>query len=90
VDDPCASVHTGGVDPSERRTLHWDFFGPSAEGTATHFVRHLDELLQREQLAGECEVGHGSEEPGHHGAWCRCPTERVELLTRALRPRRIT
>ena len=30
--------------------FHWDFFGPDAEPTAEHFLRHLDTFCQREGI----------------------------------------
>lgn len=72
-----------------RPRLLWDFFGPTALGTAEHFHRHLDEFLAREQLTG-CETGVLDVEAGRHAAaWCRCPPALVPILVRALRPRRI-
>jgi pimeloyl-ACP methyl ester carboxylesterase len=69
--------------------LHWDYFGSTAEGTAGHFRAHLDEFLLREGLAG-CETGIEIITPGHHAAaWCRCPESLVDVLGRALRPRRV-
>ena len=69
--------------------LYWDYFGPTAEGTAEHFRVHLDEFLQRERLEG-CETGVEVVTPGHHAAaWCRCPEPLVDTLGRALRPRRL-
>ena len=69
-------------------TLYWDFHGPTAQGTAEHFHRHLDEFLQREQLHG-CETGVAIIERGRHAAaWCRCPVALVSTLRGALRPRR--
>lgn len=71
-------------------TLYWDYFGPTAEGTAEHFRVHLDEFLLRERLDG-CETGVELFTPGHHAAaWCRCPESLVETLGRALRPRRVS
>ncbi|PRP90268.1 Alpha/beta hydrolase family protein [Enhygromyxa salina] len=70
-------------------TLYWDFFGPTAQGTAEHFHGHLDEFLAREGFA-DCETGVEGVEPGRHvAAWCRCPEELVSTLGRALRPRRV-
>jgi pimeloyl-ACP methyl ester carboxylesterase len=72
-----------------RPVLYWDFFGPTAQGTAEHFHRHLDEFLVREQLEG-CETGVETPEPGRHAAaWCRTPEELVAVLSRALKPRRV-
>jgi alpha-beta hydrolase superfamily lysophospholipase len=71
-------------------TLWWDYLGPTAEGTAAHFRAHLDEFLLREKLDG-CETGVEVITPGHHAAaWCRCPAASLEILRRALRPRRVS
>lgn len=69
------------------RTYFWDFFGPRAEGTATHFVVHLDEFLAREGLDG-CTTGRVSQGRGHHAATCRAPERHWPALERALRPKR--
>lgn len=74
-------------DPAGASTLHWDFFGPRAAGTAAHFRRHLDEFLAREGLAG-CATGLASAGPGHEGVWCRAPRATADVVARALRPRR--
>ncbi|KIG12229.1 hypothetical protein DB30_01775 [Enhygromyxa salina] len=69
--------------------LYWDFFGPTAQGTAEHFHRHLDEFLTRERLEG-CETGVAVIEPGRHAvATCRCPESLVAVIGRALRPHRV-
>ncbi len=69
------------------RRYFWDFFGPDAEGTAAHFVRHLDEFLSRNHLSG-CSTGTTSAGPGHHAAYCDAPPEVGSAIERALRPRR--
>ena len=68
-------------------TFSWDFRGPRAEGTARHFVVHLDEFLHRESVAG-CSTGVEQVAPAHWAAWCRAPGETAEVVQRALRPRR--
>jgi len=73
------------------RIYFWDFFGLRAEGTARHFVEHLDQFLEREGFH-QCETGAGSRGPGHAAAWCRVPPEAEQEVHRgiqkALRPRR--
>jgi hypothetical protein len=67
--------------------FYWDFFGPRAEGTARHFLRHLDERLAREGIAaGETAV----EEPtrGHWAVRCALTAPDAGRLRNALRPRR--
>lgn len=68
-------------------TYFWDFFGPSAPGTAEHFRKHLNDFLARHALTG-CEVGLTSAGPGHQAAYCVAPPEAQPLIERALRPRR--
>ena len=70
------------------RTLYWDYFGPDAAGTAEHFRVHLDEFLLREALQG-CTTGVEVSAPGRAAAWCRCPESILDVIGRALRPRRV-
>lgn len=67
-------------------TYLWDFFGPTAEGTAAHFEVHLRQFLDEHGIA-DCETGTESEGEGHRAARCsvREPNPTIE---RALRPRR--
>lgn len=69
------------------RTFYWDFFGPNAERTASHFKQHLDQFLSKNQLAG-CETGVASEQPGHFAAFCRTPPAHENALAKSLRPQR--
>jgi hypothetical protein len=64
----------------------WDFHGPHAEGTARHFLEHLETFCRQLALAG-CEAGLESQGPGHHAVWCRTPEPAVAAIPR-LRPRR--
>lgn len=74
--------------PGDLVTLHWDFFGPRARGTAAHFERHVTEFLQREALATGATTGLASTGPFHAECWCRAPRDRAEAIALALRPRR--
>ncbi len=65
----------------------WDFYGPRAEGTARHFLRHLEEFLERHDLRG-CELDTSSDGEGHVAARCRAPLEAQTSIERALRPQR--
>lgn len=69
------------------RTFYWDFFGPRAEGTAQHFVRHLEEFLAKHELEG-CTVGTRSEQEGHMAALCQVTEALEAVLEKALRPNR--
>jgi uncharacterized protein len=68
-------------------TFYWDFFGPNATGTATHFEKHLQEFLRKNAVAG-CETGTESAGEGHVAAFCVTPPGAVEVVERALRPKR--
>jgi hypothetical protein len=80
-DTPPTTVPHGEV------VLLWDFFGPTALGTARHFLIHLDEFLAREGL-GPLPTGVGTETAGHVAAWCQAPSDHEAVLVRALRPKR--
>jgi len=81
VSDPIASGEDGSV------TFYWDFFGPNATGTATHFEKHLQQFLQKNAVAG-CETGTESAGEGHLGVFCVTPSAAVEIVEQALKPKR--
>lgn len=64
----------------------WDFFGPNAEGTARHFLRHLEQYWVKSGLEG-CEGGLESEATGHHAVWCRTPPA-ADAAIMQLKPKR--
>lgn len=74
------------AEPAEV-TFLWDFFGPDANGTATHFEKHLREFLTRNALEG-CTTGTESQGEGHSAAFCVTPPSARAAVERALRPRR--
>ncbi len=69
------------------KTYYWDFFGPNAEGTAEHFVRHVAELFEKNGIAG-CTLDTMSAGEGHCAARCRATPEAEGPIERALRPKR--
>ncbi|MGB1013779.1 MAG: hypothetical protein ACPG4T_06575 [Nannocystaceae bacterium] len=72
------------------RKLHWDFFGPHAEGTARHYLRHLHTFIEQHSL-GDCESGVHTLAPNHFGTWCIAASAGDEQkLIEQLRPRRAT
>ena len=73
--------------PAAATTYYWDFFGPNAERTASHFEEHLKQFLATNALAG-CETGLESAGAGHFAAFCVAPVEAGQGIERALRPRR--
>lgn len=64
----------------------WDFFGPHAEGTAKHFLRHLEQYWAKAAVEG-CEAGLESDGAGHHAVWCKTPAA-ADAAILQLRPRR--
>jgi hypothetical protein len=71
------------------KSYFWDFFGPRAEGTAQHFLRHLRDFLQKNGCP-EMPSGLRSEGAGHQSVYCSPPPEYEESIARSLRPRRVT
>lgn len=67
--------------------FHWDFFGPTAKGTAEHFVRHLKEFINQRELKS-CELGIDSADRTHWAAWCRTGAGHREVFENTLRPAR--
>jgi hypothetical protein len=67
--------------------LIWDFFGPRAERTARHHCVHLDEFVQREQIA-DTKSGAEAGESGHWMAWLELDVSDKDRVRAALRPRR--
>jgi hypothetical protein len=70
------------------KTYYWDFFGPNADGTAEHFVRHLNEFFAKNGILG-CETDTMSAGVGHRAARCRAPEAAEPVIERALRPKRM-
>ena len=68
-------------------TYYWDFFGPRAEGTAKHFLAHLDAFLQKHVLDG-CKTGVDSSGSGHQAVFCKTPDAHADLVKRVLKPQR--
>ncbi|MBC7541839.1 MAG: hypothetical protein H7338_03830 [Candidatus Sericytochromatia bacterium] len=67
--------------------FYWDFYGGSAEGTATHFHKHLDEFLTRNGITG-CRTGMLQAGKVQFAAWCEAPADHQAAIAKALRPRR--
>jgi hypothetical protein len=73
-------------EPSQR-TYFWDFFGPRAQPTASHFKRHLQGFLHQHGIAALPLVDDSSA-PGHHAVGVTTPQEHWQLIEKALRPKR--
>ena len=69
--------------------LYWDYYGPSAEGTAMHFKHHLEEWIQRSGLESsllKTQVEKNTEM--HFSATCIIKLSDGEGVYRALRAHR--
>jgi hypothetical protein len=73
----------------DRTAFYWDFFGPDAEGTATHHAKHLREAVEKNRWQGsEVHVYALDAEAGHWVAELVAPSELEERIRGALKPRR--
>ena len=75
------------MSEAEQRTYYWDFFGPRAEPTASHFKRHLKGFLEQHGL-GELPLLQEAKTAMHHVIGVQAPTPHWELIEKALRPKR--
>lgn len=66
--------------------FHWDFFGPDAEGTAHHFVHHLEEFCAKEGVAPF--EAWTTREGARHVANLECDEAHMALVRDRLRPKR--
>lgn len=69
------------------KTYYWDFFGPNAASTATHFLKHLGEFLETNVIEG-CIIDLTSAGDGHQAARCVAPEPAQNVIERSLRPKR--
>ena len=66
--------------------FHWDFFGPDAQPTAEHFLRHLDTFCTRESISG---YRHWvTRLPIRCTATLECEDRHLVVIRDALKPRR--
>lgn len=66
--------------------FHWDFFGPDAPTTATHFLKHMDDFCAREGLA---DYRHWTTtKPVVTTATLECDEAHLVLVRDRLRPKR--
>jgi hypothetical protein len=74
-------------EPTSKKLL-WDFFGPHALRTATHFQTHLQEFLSRHNLANVATHVESAGQ-GHQAVSCSVDAEVAQTLQAALRPNRV-
>ena len=66
--------------------FHWDFFGPDAQTTAEHFLKHVDTFCIKEGVA---EFDHWTtDRPVRVEATLECDAEHMLLIRDALKPKR--
>jgi hypothetical protein len=64
--------------------FHWDFFGPDAETTAKHFLKHLDDFCAREGITG---YRHAVQKQAVRcTAVLECDEKYLKMIRDALRP----
>ncbi len=66
--------------------FHWDFFGPDAEGTAEHFVKHLHEFCEREGISDR-KAWHAAT-GARWTAALECEEKHMLLVRDRLKPKR--
>ncbi|HRH38034.1 MAG TPA: hypothetical protein PK760_06800 [Flavobacteriales bacterium] len=66
--------------------FHWDFFGPDAEPTAEHFLKHVDQFCAREGISGQ--QSWVTKQPVHCTATLECDQQYMIAIRDALRPKR--
>lgn len=66
--------------------FHWDFFGPDAHATASHFLHHVDEFCLREGIDDRRHwvTAH----PVRCTATLECEEQHLKSIRDALRPKR--
>jgi len=65
----------------------WDFHGNTAEGTARHHLRHLQEFMEKNNLA-LIDSGLSSSADFHHLAFITVNEVDVKIVRDALKPHR--
>ena len=69
--------------------VFWDYYGPSAKETAQHFMHHLLEFIQREQLQASVKTCELEEYTDIHVAvYCDAEYEAGRKLAMALKSKR--
>ena len=69
--------------------IYWDYYGPSALGTARHFAVHLREWLKRQEFEPVLKALAVEEKSKHHAfVSCDLPMDIGELTYRSLKAHR--
>ncbi len=66
--------------------FHWDFFGPDAQPTAEHFLKHLDTFCVREGINGHTRWT--APRSAGYTATLECDEKHMIVIRDALRPKR--
>ena len=67
--------------------LIWDFYGETAQGTATHHVIHLEEFMVKENFEYH-NKGTNSQSDNHVLAYITVNEKEVKIIRDALKPNR--
>ena len=78
------------VKPTSQKLcqLFWDYYGPSAHGTAEHFLKHLQTWLNEQQLTAVQKLEVLAYSESHSAASCVLPIEQGKLVYQALKASR--
>ena len=68
--------------------LFWDYYGPSARGTAEHFLRHLHSWLKEQAYTDYQELKVLSFSDHHSAASCVLPFDIGKIVFRSLKAQR--
>ena len=68
--------------------LFWDYYGPSAQGTARHFLKHLQAWLVKEGYTDSKELKVVAFSSNHSAASCVLPFEIGKVVYQVLKAHR--
>jgi hypothetical protein len=74
--------------PQKFCQLFWDYYGPSAHGTAEHFLKHLHTWLIEQQLSDIQKLEVLAYSDSHSAASCVIPFDQGRLVYQALKASR--
>lgn len=73
----------------ERCLLYWDYYGPSSQGTAEHFLAHLKTWLANQAMENEAQdLAVKVISPNHSSVTCSLPFEMGRQVYTVLKAQR--
>ena len=90
VNDNCLDEQANLVQPISQKLcqLFWDYYGPSAHGTAEHFLKHLQTWLIEQQFTSAQKLEVLTYSDTHSAASCVLPIDQGKLVYQALKASR--